>query len=243
MSTALPANPAPVRAEPGHPLQRRTLGRFAAIMIGAGLAAAALGAPGRAFAGPAFDLVQLTQLLAQRRSGEATFVEKREVSVLDRTVMTSGRLSFRAPDTFVRENLRPSHEKVAVVGNMLTMSRGDRTRSVALDTVPEAAVVIEAIRGTLTGNRDSLERLFETSVSGAAERWTLELVPRDPKLRAQVASVRVAGRQSEVREVQVTMPDGDRSTMTIEPLSGSTPAGPSTPAAPRASAAASTAAR
>jgi outer membrane lipoprotein-sorting protein len=169
-------------------------------------------------AAQAFDLDQLTRLLASKRSGEATFVEKREVSVLDRTVMTSGRLSFEAPDSFVRENLKPQRERVAVVGNMLTMSRGDRTRSVALDSLPEASVIIEAIRGTLTGNRDALQKLFETSVSGNAAQWSLELVPRDTRLRAQVATVRVSGRQAEVREMLVVMPDGDRSTMTIEPM-------------------------
>ncbi|HEY9023437.1 MAG TPA: LolA-related protein [Burkholderiaceae bacterium] len=166
----------------------------------------------------AFDLGQLTQLLAGRRSGEATFVEKREVSVLDRTVTTSGRLSFEAPDTFVRENLKPSRERVAVVGNTLTMSRGSNTRSVALDSVPEAAVVIEAIRGTLTGNRDALQRVFDASVAGSAERWTLDLVPREARLRTQVSSVRVTGQRADVREIQVVMPDGDRSTMTIEPI-------------------------
>ena len=198
-------------------LRRRTLlaGAGALLLIGGAASAAA---------GP-FDLAQLTQLLASKRSGEATFVEKREVSVLDRTVMTSGRLSFEAPDTFVRENLKPQRERVAVVGNMLTMSRGDRTRSVALDSLPEASVIIEAIRGTLTGNRDALQKVFEASVSGNAERWSLELVPRDARLRAQVTTVRVSGRQAEVREMQVMMPDGDRSTMTIEPVLGK-PAGP-----------------
>lgn len=184
----------------------------------AGAAGVLVLAVGAASAAAGFDLAQLTQLLASKRAGEATFVEKREVSVLDRTVMTSGRLSFEAPDTFVRENLKPQRERVAVVGNMLTMSRGDRSRSVALDSLPEASVIIEAIRGTLTGNRDALQKLFETSVSGTAERWSLELVPRDARLRAQVATVRVSGRQAEVREMLVVMPDGDRSTMTIEPL-------------------------
>ena len=127
-----------------------------------GAAAALMGLGGTAWAAAAFDLAQLTQLLASKRSGEATFVEKREVSVLDRTLMTSGRLSFEAPDTFVRENLKPQRERVAVVGNMVTMSRGDRSRTVALDSVPEASVIIEAIRGTLTGNRESLQKLFET---------------------------------------------------------------------------------
>ena len=194
---------------------RRALlaGACAFMLVGGGASAAA---------GP-FDLAQLTQLLASKRSGEATFVEKREVSVLDRTVMTSGRLSFEAPDTFVRENLKPQRERVAVVGNMLTMSRGDRNRSVALDSVPEASVIIEAIRGTLTGNREVLQKVFETSVSGSADRWTLELVPRDARLRGQVSTVRVSGRQAEVREMQVLMPDGDRSTMTIEPVIGKPP--------------------
>ena len=190
-------------------LRRALLAGACALLLAGGAAQAA--------AGP-FDLAQLTQLLASKRSGEATFVEKREVSVLDRTVMTSGRLSFEAPDTFVRENLKPQRERVAVVGNMVTMSRGDRSRTVALDSVPEASVIIEAIRGTLTGNRESLQKLFETGVSGSAERWSLELVPRDARLRAQVATVRVSGRQAEVREMQVVMPDGDRSTMTIEPV-------------------------
>jgi outer membrane lipoprotein-sorting protein len=190
---------------------RRTLLAAATLVLTTGVASAA--------SGP-FDLAQLTQLLASKRSGEATFVERREVSVLDRTVMTSGRLSFEAPDTFVRENLKPQRERVAVVGNMLTMSRGDRSRSVALDSLPEASVVIEAIRGTLTGNRDALQKVFDTSVSGSAERWSLDLVPRDARLRTQVSSVRVSGRQAEVREMQVVMPDGDRSTMTIEPMTG-----------------------
>jgi outer membrane lipoprotein-sorting protein len=205
-----------MRRHRAEPVPTKALRRV--LLAGAGVLLLIGGAASAAAA--AFDLAQLTQLLASKRSGEATFVEKREVSVLDRTVMTSGRLSFEAPDTFVRENLKPQRERVAVVGNMLTMSRGDRTRSVALDSLPEASVIIEAIRGTLTGNRGALEKVFETSVSGNAERWSLELVPRDARLRTQVATVRVSGRQAEVREMLVVMPDGDRSTMTIEPVVG-----------------------
>jgi outer membrane lipoprotein-sorting protein len=189
-----------------------------------------------------FDLDELTALLARVRSGEATFVERREVSVLDRTVMTSGRLSFQAPDTFVRENLKPLAEKVAVVGDTVTMSRGGRSHTVTLDSVPEAAVIIEAIRGTLTGNREALRKLFETRVGGDAKAWTLDLVPRDVKLRAQVSTIRVSGRQSQVREVLITLPDGDKTTMTIEPTSA--PAGAASGASSgAASAAASGAAR
>jgi outer membrane lipoprotein-sorting protein len=166
----------------------------------------------------AFDLEALTALLARVRSGEATFVETRRIEMLDRTLTSSGRLSFKAPDVFVRETLKPRREKLAVDGNTLTMSIGERSRTLQLDASPEASVVVEAIRGTLTGNRAALERLFEPHVDGDAKSWTLELVPRDLRLRGQVASVRVAGRESTVREVRVLLADGDHSVMTIEPV-------------------------
>jgi len=192
--------------------------RFLAATIAAlGLAGALALAPRDAQA-QAFDLGALTTLLGGVRSGEATFVETRRIEMLDRTLQSSGRLSFKAPDSFVRETLKPRHEKLAVDGNTLTMSLGERSRTMQLDASPEAAVIVEAIRGTLTGNRATLERLFETTVSGDAARWSLDLVPRDLRLRGQVAAVRVSGRDAAAREVEVRLADGDRSVMTIEPV-------------------------
>ena len=194
---------------------RRRAVRLVAALLGA--LPGALVWPAHAQSEP-FTLLQLTQLLARAKAGEATFTEKRAVAVLERTLESSGRLSFEAPDTFVRETLKPRREKLAVVGNTVTMSQGTRSRTLALDAVPEAAVIVEAVRGTLTGNRDALERVFTARVSGAAQRWSLELVPRDWRLREQVASVRVAGTLGVLREVTVTLADGDRSVMTIEPV-------------------------
>ena len=202
----------------GKPGPDRLARRFAVLLVGLAAAAAAA-----ATSAAGFDLAQLTTQLARIKSGEATFTEKRRVEMLDRTLESSGRLAFRAPDTFIRETLKPRREKLEVTGNVLTMSLGERSRTLQLDSAPEAAVIVEAVRGTLTGNRESLERLFDTSVSGSAERWALELVPRDLRLRGQVASVRVSGRGPTVREVQVLLADGDRSTMTIEPMTGGAP--------------------
>ena len=201
-----------------HPARRRERRRVVAATIAAlGLAATLAFAP-RAALAEAFDLGALTALLGGVKSGEATFVETRRIEMLDRTLQSSGRLSFKAPDSFVRETLKPRQEKLAVDGNTLTMSLGDRSRTMQLDASPEAAVIVEAIRGTLTGNRNTLERLFETTVSGDARAWTLKLVPRDLRLRGQVSAVEVSGRDAMTREVKVQLADGDRSVMTIEPV-------------------------
>ncbi len=181
---------------------------------------AALALPVRAQA--RFDLVALMQTLAQVKAGEATFTETRTVAMLERSLQSSGRLSFEAPDSFVRETLKPRREKIAIVGNSVTMSIGSgsgaRSRTVPLDSVPEAAVIMEAIRGTLTGNRDAIERNFTPTVSGTPQRWTLELKPREPRLRELVIAVRLGGENGLVREVTVALADGDKSVMTIEPI-------------------------
>lgn len=166
----------------------------------------------------ALRLDELMGALATVPSGEARFTEQRHVLELEQTLESSGRLSFAAPDTFVRETLKPRHEKLAVNGNTVTMSRGARSRTLALDATPEAQVIVEAIRGTLTGNRAVLERHFDVQLAGSMARWTLELVPREARLRGQVARVSVAGRKTTVDEVQVLLADGDRSVMRIEPL-------------------------
>ncbi len=161
----------------------------------------------------------MTQL-AQVRKGEARFVEQRKVLQLDRTLESSGRLSFTAPDILVRETLKPRAEKLAVDGNVVTMTLGGRTRTAALDSVPEAQIMVEAIRGTLTGDKAVLEKHFQTQLGGSAERWTLELVPRSPQLRGQVARVTLTGRQAQLREMQMLMADGDETFVRIEPVTG-----------------------
>lgn len=173
-----------------------------------------------------FDVTALMGLLAQVRSGEATFIEDRHVVQIDQTIRSRGRLSFSAPDTFVRETIQPRHERLAVVGNQLTMSRGNRSQTALLDSVPEAAVIVEAIRGTLTGNRALLERYFDMSLQGRPEQWQLQLVPRDPRLRGQVTQLRLSGRNAQVREVRINLADGDSSVMRIEPVAAGAPSRP-----------------
>jgi outer membrane lipoprotein-sorting protein len=167
--------------------------------------------------GWAFGLEDLMRTLASVKEGEASFTERRTVAGLDQPLLSSGRLSFTAPDRFERVTLKPRREALQVNGNTLTMSQGSRSRTLALDAVPEAQIMVEAVRGTLTGNQAALQKYFSTQVGGAAERWSLDLKPLDAKLRGTIAAIRVSGRQAEVQEITLELADGDRSVMKIEP--------------------------
>jgi len=169
-------------------------------------------------AAAAFGFDELMATLAQRKSGEARFVEQRTVSGLDQTLNYTGTLSFSAPDRLARHTLTPRVESFIVEGNELTLQRGERVRRLALDSVPELAAMVAAMRGTLSGDGSALRRYFKPTVSGAAARWTLTLVPLDFQLLGVVRLLRIDGFHADVRVVELQLADGDRSVTTIDPI-------------------------
>ena len=166
----------------------------------------------------ALDLATVTAQLAQRKSGEARFTEERFVSGFDSPLRASGTLSFAAPDRFARFTTDPRPESMVVDGNNLVLQRGGRSRQMALDAVPEVGALIEAVRGTLTGNAVTLQKHFKVKVEGSAVQWTLTLVPRDARLATQVRELKISGLVSDVRSVELWLAGGDRSLMLIDPL-------------------------
>jgi outer membrane lipoprotein-sorting protein len=182
----------------------------------------------------AFDLPELMGLLAKQKSGEARFTEQRFVHGLEGPLDASGTLSFDAPDKLVRRTLSPRIETMAVDGNTLTLSRGGRNRTLALDSMPELLGLVEAMRGTLSGDGATLQRYFKSTVAGAPATVTLDLVPMDSRLAAQVRSIRISGRASDVLGLEMEFVGGDRSVMNISP---NAPAAVPANAAPSGSAA------
>jgi hypothetical protein len=166
----------------------------------------------------AFDLKLLMQRLAQRQSGQARFTEERIVSGIDGPLTASGTLSFTAPDRFARHTLHPVKESMELQGRTLRLVRGGRTRQLELDAVPELAALLDALRGTLTGDAALLQRHFRTELSGNEARWVLRLVPRDERLARQVTQIELVGTAADVRSVALQMAGGDRSLMLLEPL-------------------------
>ncbi len=166
----------------------------------------------------AIDMTSLMTLLAQTKEGKATFTEERHVNGFDAPMRTSGDLTFKAPDIFERRTLSPSRESMLVNGNQMTLARGSTRRSMALDAAPEAAAIVGAIRGTLTGNAATLERHFRVGLSGRADEWLLDLQPLDAQLQATVRNVQLRGRKGAVGTVEIWFASGDRSVMTITPV-------------------------
>ena len=165
----------------------------------------------------AFGVDQLMSTLAQRKSGRVRFTETKYLAMLAKPVQSSGELLFTAPDHLEKRTVSPKAENMVLDGDMLTVERDGKRYTMPLQNYPELAAFIESIRGTLAGNRHTLERYYKLGLEGRASRWTLTLTPADSRMAAVVSQVRIDGSQDALDRVEIRQADGDRSVMTIHP--------------------------
>jgi hypothetical protein len=159
----------------------------------------------------------LMDLLRAHRPGKATFQETRHLALLERPVESTGELLFTPPDRMEKRTAGLNAERVVVDRETLTVERGGRKHTVSLREHPQVAVLVESIRGTLAGDRTSLEKVYDLVLEGDAQRWKLTLRPKDGALRKIVERVEIGGTQAVVRRVEIVQADGDRSVMLVTP--------------------------
>ena len=185
-------------------------------LLGAALLAWAAAAP----AAPSWNVERLLAGFAQTREARASFVESKTVRVLERPLVSSGELRFAAPDRLEKRTLRPRAELLVLDGDSLTMERGERRLQLDLRSYPEVAAFVQGFRGTLAGDREALERVYQLALEGDESSWTLTLVPRMPAMAALVERVRIAGRRADISVIEILHANGDSSLMSVQRLPG-----------------------
>lgn len=202
------------------PRRRRVLmptlvGTLVAVMISV-LGLLATGSTARA---ASWQLSDLMQLLAQHKSSQARFVERKYLAMLDKPLESSGELSFTAPDRMEMRTLKPKKQTLLLNGNRLTLEQDGRQKTVSLQSYPEIAAFVEGIRGTLAGDLSALEKAYRVHLIGTPARWQLMLEPRDAGMSRIISRIRIGGSQGDVTQVAYEHADGDRSEMQISRVS------------------------
>jgi outer membrane lipoprotein-sorting protein len=166
-----------------------------------------------------FDVGRLMDLLKSQKPGKATFHETKHIAILERPVESTGELLFTPPDRLEKRSTGLNAERMVVDRETLSIERGGRKQTMALREHPQIAVFVDSIRGTLAGDRTSLEKTYTLSLEGDAQNWRLVLKPRDEQLKRIVARVVISGTQAQVRRIEIEQADGDRSVMVVSPVS------------------------
>ncbi len=165
-----------------------------------------------------WDLDQLMQSLATTQTGHASFIEKKFVAILDKPVESSGELFYTAPDRLEKRTLQPKAETMVLDKDKLIVEQRGKKHVLSLQSYPEIAAFIDSIRGTLAGDRKSLERSYKLDMAGTQQNWNLSLLPLADKMKKVVTSIDISGSGNTLETIEIKQADGDSSLMTITPL-------------------------
>lgn len=150
------------------------------------------------------------------KASDATFMEKRDIALLDKPIESSGTLHYRAPDYLEKNTLSPQEDHLVVSGKAVSLDPAKgRTRHFTVDQAPEAAALIESIRGTLAGDDVALLHYYDVQIHGTLSNWQLVLVPTTPRVQALVDSIQISGSGNAVQTVETNEHGGDHTVMTI----------------------------
>ena len=162
-------------------------------------------------------LDELMRLLAARKHGHVSFTEVQVLELLKRPLLSSGELLYDAPDWLEKRTLKPRPETLVLAGKVLTIRRGEHTRTLDITQYPQVAPWVESIRATLAGDRGALERYFQLDLSGSLAHWSLLLVPTQRTPDSTIAQIHIIGEGAALRRFEIQQSDGDHSVLTIGP--------------------------
>lgn len=161
-------------------------------------------------------LTDLMQLLAQQKSGRASFVEKKYIGFLDKPLESSGELFFDAPDRLEKRTLKPRPEAMLLDGDKLTVTTHEkRPINLRLQDHPEIAAVVESVRGTLSGDKAALEKNYTIDLAGVQGKWQLTLAPLQKPVAKVIRQIRIGGADANIKLIIFDQVDGDRFEMAI----------------------------
>ena len=163
-----------------------------------------------------WDLKQLMQSLAQVKTAQSQFVERKYLSILNAPLEFSGTLTYTAPGRLEKRTLLPKPESMLLDQDQLTIeNKNQQRRSLVLQDYPVVWAFVESIRSTLAGDLQTLNRFYRVTLQGNADQWHLLLIPSGPQIQGVVKEIHISGSQNRISGIEIIETNGDRSVMTI----------------------------
>lgn len=184
---------------------------WALILVGGTLA------PAGVQADEPWNIDVLMQGLAAHQPRQADYTEEKYLGVLDTPLVSSGTLTYRAPDTLEKRTVSPRPAVMTLSGQTLSVTEDQHTQTLDLTAHPDAAAYVDSLRGLLSGNLALLKRFFSLQLTGDRDHWTLVLRPSGGRIGSLIDSISVTGSGYLMRTLEYDQSDGDRSVMTIKP--------------------------
>ena len=164
----------------------------------------------------AWTINELMHSLAQVKKSQATFVERKFISLLKAPLKYSGTLSYTAPGHLEKYTLLPKPESMVLDQNTLVVQSGEaQKRALSLQNYPALWAFVESFRSTLAGDIATLNRFYHVTLEGHPKQWLLILRPVDTQMKNLVSEIRISGRLEQIDTIETRESGGDYSVMSI----------------------------
>src|SRR5262249_44016019 len=128
-----------------------------------------------------------------------------------------GRLVYLRPSHLEKITTLPEPESVIVDGDRLRLStEGEPAKTLSLSARPELAALVDAVRGTLSGDVSALQRHYRVQAAGSLSSWRLVLLPTDTAVARLVYEIVIDGMFTHIATFRTESPNGDTAIMHIE---------------------------
>jgi hypothetical protein len=160
----------------------------------------------------------LMTLLKSHREFSVPFEEATYSSLLTEPLKARGLLRFVPPGRLEKIITAPFNERYVVDGDRVSFEseRKGVKRTVSLDEYPALRSFVEAFRASVTGDVVQLRKVYEVTIDGSRNKWTLLLRPRESSGQSVVDYILLTGSQGRVGAIAIRSPDGDRSVMSLQ---------------------------
>ena len=187
--------------------------RLSLALLCAGLS---LAAP-PAVAQPVWGLPPLMHDLARVRSASARFTERSTLPMLSAPLLSSGVLTYVAPDYVRKTTVSPLPEDFVLSHDKVTMTGGGirQTQVFLLTEAPQIAGLVEGVRATLAGDLPTLDRFYRVRLSGIPGNWQLLLRPRDAALGRFLSWMLILGSGNRIDAIDTASGDGGHTEMGV----------------------------
>lgn len=166
------------------------------------------------------DAAALVSALARPAPARTPYTEVRFASMLDRPLILHGELEYLGPGKLGKRVDTPYQEATTIDGSDVAIKRGSGdVRHYSLNQAPEMEGFLRGFSALLGGDAKTLAADFELKTGGDAKAvWTLNLIPRDARLRRRIMAIDVYGSGTTPRCFATSEADGDTNILLVDDL-------------------------
>ena len=147
--------------------------------------------------------------IATPRDTPIPFVERRTNRLLTEPLLLQGEILFSTDGTLLKQIGEPFDERITISARHVELRRDNKVRRLSLDRRPDIKAFYVGMQALLAGDALALFESFDVIATRDANNWSLDLAPKEKKLRKFVARMKITGTADQVQTVRTEQPDGN----------------------------------